>query len=200
MRKLLAAAALAVISCNAGAALVDSGSYTTDTDQGLDWLDLSETAGMSYTEALAANSSYRLATNSEVEAMFATAFDGYYDTSVNGYSVFSDGAYADQWEDAQNFELLFGNSETGGYSGNYYSYGMYQDEDETWRMMGVYADDDYYNTVYGLEFTNEYGTRASVGHSAFGVYLVRATIPVPAAAWLFISGLGFLSWFSRRQT
>ena len=102
MRKLLVAATLAVISCNAGAALVDNGSYTTDTDQGLDWLDLSETAGVSYTEALAANSDYRLASNTEVEALFATAFDGYYDTSVNGYSRFRDGAYADLEENAHH--------------------------------------------------------------------------------------------------
>ncbi|MDX2420426.1 MAG: VPLPA-CTERM sorting domain-containing protein [Nitrospirota bacterium] len=27
-----------------------------------------------------------------------------------------------------------------------------------------------------------------------------STVPVPAAVWLFGSGLGFLGWFRRRQT
>ena len=37
-----------VVSFNAGAALIDNGTYTTDTASGLDWLDLTETTGLSF--------------------------------------------------------------------------------------------------------------------------------------------------------
>jgi len=46
-------ACLLVATFNAKAALIDNGQYTTDTASGLDWLDLTETDGMSF-DAVAA--------------------------------------------------------------------------------------------------------------------------------------------------
>ena len=70
----------------AQAALIDNGTYTSDTESGLDWLDFSETVGLSYTASLAANSGWRLATNPEVTNLVAVAFDGFYETDSLGYS------------------------------------------------------------------------------------------------------------------
>lgn len=59
------------------AALIDNGSTTTDTDTGLEWLDLTETVGLSYADALASpyvtNDGYRSATSVEVATLFTNA-------------------------------------------------------------------------------------------------------------------------------
>jgi len=41
-------AVLAMLSLNAGAAIIDNGSYTTDTSAGLDWLDVTASLGRSF--------------------------------------------------------------------------------------------------------------------------------------------------------
>ena len=50
------------------ATIIDNGDYTTIN--GLDWLDLSATINMSVSDALAANSSYKLATKSMNSSFF----------------------------------------------------------------------------------------------------------------------------------
>jgi len=204
-------------SYSAGAALIDSGIYTTDTNQDLQWLDLSETIGMSVTDALAANEGWRLATNTEVEAMFWQAFPNYeanrvgfdfaqYTTDPNvDEGIYTGPPYAELVPDVENFISLFG--ATVDITSNVYyakSNGYYQDEDGTWRITGVlkYLVDDVTDyetyTVNGLD---HYGSYSGSANSSFGTYLVRATvIPIPAAVWLFGSALAGLGWMRRKQT
>ena len=67
---------LAFISFNASAALIDNGTYTTDTDSGLDWLDLTETTGITRDNLLPQMVSggqfeeWRYATSAEVVALW----------------------------------------------------------------------------------------------------------------------------------
>jgi len=184
------------ISLNASAALVDIGNHTTDTDSGLDWLDLSETSGLGTAAALAANSGWRYAANSEIEALFGVAFDGYYDTQPNGLSLSVDVEYADQAADVTAWENLFGYSSTVNY---FWSYGFYQDEDSLWKNIGTRREFGGDTVVVGLENTGDISSLVANGSPSFGTYLVRTTVPVPAAVWLFGSALAGLGWFRRKQ-
>ena len=55
-----------LFAVSAGATLIDMGLVTRDTDQGIDWLDLTETDGLSATDALAAFAGFQVATSSQV--------------------------------------------------------------------------------------------------------------------------------------
>lgn len=61
----------------ASALLVDAGTTTIDTDTNLEWLDLTETLGLSYADALASSfvtvDGFRSATSLEVSALFTNA-------------------------------------------------------------------------------------------------------------------------------
>jgi hypothetical protein len=85
-------ACIAVVSINVNALLIDNGSYTTDIDTELDWLDASYTIGKNYYEASAGfdthlDGGWRYATVAEVDNIFSKLFDGYYDTNAYGSSV-----------------------------------------------------------------------------------------------------------------
>jgi hypothetical protein len=65
------------------------------------------------------------------------------------------------------------------------------------RLMGVYwAYAASSLVVYGPEFKNVYSN--SETSPVLGTYLVRATIPIPAAVWLFGSALGVMGWMRRK--
>lgn len=211
MRFLLLFIAL-TIAVPVHAALVDKGSFTTDTGSGLDWLDLTETDNMSMLDAVAANSGWRLATESEVQGLFAQLFDGYYanDAFGIGYSYSYDGpTYADQIEDILNMQSLFGVSIVEGQTWQY-TMGMYLDDgacygDPCVRLLGARYINSTYHMVYGpdywpsdsQELNNTYYDINS--DAAWGTFLVRSTVvPIPAAAWLFTSALAGLGFFRRR--
>jgi hypothetical protein len=178
------------------AALIDSGSFTTDTASELDWLDLTATIGMSYTDALAANGGWRYATNSEVENLFSVAFNGYYDTNPNHFSNSVDGAYVNNVVDASNFISLFG--ETLQTPVSHASYGFYFDEDNIYRMMGAFQNESS-TQIVSNEYVTTYTGFVDGGATDKGVYLVRSSVvPIPAAAWLFGSALAGLGWFRRK--
>jgi len=98
MRKLAVLATVAVSMAPTHAALIDNDTFTTDTETGPDWLDLSVTDGVSVFAAEEIEG-WRVASNSEVEALFATTFDGFYTTGTyfnyTGGSRESDSAYGD---------------------------------------------------------------------------------------------------------
>ncbi|MCW9057201.1 MAG: VPLPA-CTERM sorting domain-containing protein [Gammaproteobacteria bacterium] len=195
-----------VLSTSANAALIDNVTYTTDTATGLDWLDLNLTNTTSYNNALASlpDQGWRYATSADVMGLFSVAFDGYYDTNTYGYSSSTEGAYADQAVDSAAFQALFGLTEVGSFSStsglvNYTgSYGFFMDEGNVLRLMGTYQDNTGYIDVYR---NYQAGYRAEHAYGWIGTYMVRDTtvVPVPAAVWLFGSGLIGLAGFARRK-
>jgi len=183
----------------ANAALIDNGGFTTDSVSGLDWLDLSVTQSQSYNSAPTKNAGWRYATNLEVVGLFNTAFAGYTDT--NTIKHYSDsnalGAYADQSIDATAFMDLFGVS--GVASSFTASFGFYRDESNILRQMGVQQFATY-SRVFSEENTNNWNGYENLGVQGNGVFLVRTSVvPVPAAVWLFGSGLIGLAGFARRK-
>jgi len=204
--KLASAATALVLSTSANAALIDNGTYTTDDVTGLEWLDLSITDAQAYSSAETLNSGWRYATNAEVVNLFETMFDGYYDTNLTSYSSRSfDGAYADQQEDVARFQELFGlTHDITHYEGRYDqgSYGMYRDEDGILRFLGAFDQTDeneiFATSVLGTEYYLNYDDCCSQGHQSAGIFMVSA-VPVPAAVWLFGSGLIGLVGFARRK-
>jgi hypothetical protein len=189
-----------LFGANANANFIDNGSYTTDFNFSLDWLDLSATKEMTMVDALAANEGWRFATHSEVRSMFSRMFDGYYDTNSSGYSYTLDGAYADQNEDVLQFQSLFGLTQNPNEQVES-TYGLYIDKDGIVRMLGSsyrpYVDASF---VYG-NYSPDYGANYDSGTSATGTFLVRTSaVPVPAAVWLFGSALAGLGWMRRKQS
>jgi hypothetical protein len=172
------------------AALVDNGVFNSDSETGLDWLDLSFTTNLLPDDAATANPGWRVATYTEIENLFWTAFDGYYDTDPAGWSDTLDGpTYADQAVDVQNFLNIFGSTyvDFGGGDYQYLAMGNYLNEFGANRVMGAIESPDSQSTVLGLNF--------NLGATSNGSFLVRETvIPVPAGLWLFASGLFSLGW------
>lgn len=184
-------ACLAFYSFNASAALIDNGTYITDTDTGLDWLDLAETTGQSSINALFNNPDYRHATISEVADVFAKLFPNY---SGNHYG--QDFRLNVNTADIVNFISLFGL--TSSYSE---SNGIVKDDSSDWKYVGAYrTTNDSINRVYGPAGTLNYNHIAAGGFG-YGYYMVHetSTVPLPPAVWLFGSGLLGLVGMARRR-
>jgi hypothetical protein len=73
MKSLTLILAFALFAQPATAALIDLGTITRDTDQGIEWLDPTETVGLSLAEALALFPGWELATHSQVCGFVAQA-------------------------------------------------------------------------------------------------------------------------------
>ena len=198
LKKILALVSL-TLSVAANSALVDNGNFTYDSDQGLDWLDFTETAGLSYSDALAANSGWRLATNLEIESLHATGFDGYFSTNPNDFSSELGGGspYSDQEEDFTNWINLFGDTGFPAQS----SRGFYLDENSVWRVIGVTVAVAGGNSlIFGTNFGFNGSSDIDGGRDGFGFALVRtATVPIPAAIWLFGTALIGMASLKRKQ-
>ena len=176
----------------------------TDTDSSLDWLKLTETVGYSYTSVASQLGTgdqfdgWRYATNLEVASLF-TAFGlpldahlsvtGPVDTSIVNFAntmgnilndanpIFSYGARG-----------IIGES----YGGNMYQAGAY------------YITSSQSNIYVGPYLGGGSSTVSTTGASLnLGSYLVReasiSAVPVPAAVWLFGSGLLGLIGVARRK-
>ena len=196
----------AIISTDWQAA--DDNLITQDTNSGLEWLDLTVTVGMSY-DAVSAQlgvggdyEGWRYATTSELIGFF-DAFggdSGYY----SGWSTQNNGLFdviAPYWGDL--FCSNYSSCPTGeGYSQVIHN-GIFSDASNATRSQ-IYdrpvngqPDVTTYDNVLvdGIQIPN------TIALEGMGSALVRdvSAVPVPAAAWLFGSGLLGLIGVARRK-
>ena len=175
---------LILSSSGANATLIDHTSYTTDTTFGLDWLDLSATAGQSVASALSSNSGWSYANNTQVSNLLSSFGITYVFTAGIATSM------SPTVPQVTNFQSLFGVTGGSGYTlGGYFN--------------GAVGHSTYLcisNNICGLggSFTND--VDLSGGNGIVGVFLVRSSETVPEPATLALLALGLLGLgFSRRK-
>jgi len=202
------------LSTSVNAALIDDDEYTTDDINGLEWLDLSYTSNISYSDAYDAvatqsGGGWDYASESQVRTMFDQIFSTWSPTSPSGFS--QDTNYTAQ---ADRFSTLFGSSYTADpeFESRTVSFGLYLDDLDVLRMLGVenYANPLNSDSIYGA-LTENYSVLNSQSNEQFATFMVRASsinldpmdpmspVPVPAAVWLFGSGLIGLVGLARRK-
>ena len=203
---------LAVVSFNTSAAIISAdwqtagdNLITQDTTSGLEWLDLTATTSRSYSDISSKLGSgqefdgWRYATSTEISGFF-DAFGGdsnYY----NGWSTQNNGlfdAIAPYWGDTR-CEVVGGCS-----PGDLYSYAINADSAGTGNVWWTILNDNLgdptsmtqdYISILGAERIE------TTANAALGSALVRdvSAVPVPAAVWLFGSGLIGLIEVARRK-
>ena len=190
---ILATALLFIASLGtAQAALVALGDYTTDTDTGLDWLDHSLTAGMSLDQVNAQLSvgglfeGWQVATLGQAQTYLANAgWIGSFDSS-NTSNIGFTSAFAATTTDSYYNDF----AETLGASSFL--------DDPAGDFGNTHLIDDQNTGITTYSYTAPVDT--SVASQNSSTFLVRTSaVPVPAAAWLFLSGLAGLSGIGRSR-
>jgi len=199
-----------VLSTSANAALIDNGTYFTDTDSNLNWLKLTETLSRSYNDVyanLSAGGDYegwQFATSTQFEDLMIGqnitsntpgCFGGLnFCGAVNGQAAVDEivelfGDIGERYTRGRQTESYHG-----------YNYGYIADKNTT----STINDANYIALISST--TDSVRTYASwdeadvSGNRVRGSYLVRPTVvPIPAAVWLFGSGLIALAGFARRK-
>lgn len=206
--KTLALSTLVFISPPLTAAILDLGSVTRDTSTGLDWLDLTETLGRSYLDVSGKMDEgeefygWRHATRDEVRQLWINF--GLPDGTNS--SVQLDSPLGDNYRHA--VELLGdtivehfdgrGHGTIGVTGSSFSTYWNYLAGMHNWNP-GMHSHDDGTETVPVPYNRTEHV--ASVSSGWIGNYLVAPSpVPLPAAAWLFISAITGLAYLKRRQS
>ena len=190
-----------VLSTGVNAALIDDVGSFTDDITGLVWGDMYRTDGLSYNQVLAsmqtggANEGYRVATASEVLELYNAYIPTELSTSSIGVNVGPETGVAAIFFD------FFGPTHVGyeGLSDERYILGHTSDFRS--ENMNYHLTIQLFEDAFGGDIFFSYNTSSileNVSHENFGTYIVSA-VPVPAAAWLFGSGLIGLVGFARRK-
>jgi hypothetical protein len=191
---------------------------TLDTETGIEWLDLTQTDGMSINQAEnllnSTFSGWRLPTRTEVTEMMVNAFPGQA-AFVQGPGSFSGTTFDDE---ADSFRGLFGHTNTD--STFDYTFGLFKNDDGQTRNVitsGVQdrRSDDAAWLYSNYNLSDDY----SYSHINFGVYLVSDGgttlssqldpsmnsnnanyVAVSAPALLGLTSLGLFGFAARRRS
>lgn len=201
----------AFFSINANAAILSTdwqtagdNLVTRDTTTGLEWLDLSVTSGRTYDD-IAANlgagqefDGWRYATGAEISDLW-TSFGGnpaYY----NGFSTENDGLFQ---LIAPYLGDLYCNGNIACDTGNGYSFMLTSDEYAGGGHYAALMLNAYYHPDAATQdnFSLHESIVTTYAPAEMGSALVRSitVVPVPAAIWLFVSGLVGLGFMTRRK-
>ena len=181
------ALALGLAAGGAHAALVDNGSSMIDTGTGLEWLALTQTQGLTWNQAestvYVTSQGYVHATDEQVITLFTNA--GFL-TTDNTNNPANDPA-------ANELLAKLGCTQ---FCGTVNATGRgFAD----WN--GTFTTRPNYHTSglgAGAATTSLLTSNLDLADSTAGHYLVRAAVPLPAAAWLFGGALGVLGWVRRK--
>lgn len=204
MKKILSLIVLLGFSLKSNAALINFDAFSNgdglaayDASTNLVWLDLSETTGLSYNDALttinAIDSDWRYATNAEVNALTAKMFPSYAPNHALQYQIncpAGDSCYteAEAWLDVLGVTPDINNDQV------QYSFGFYSDENNVLRMSGTRIN-------FITEFANLYGESFAVDYNFYrnrgslynyGSFLVKEGVveaSAPSALGLLAFGL-----------
>jgi hypothetical protein len=185
------------ISSSANAALIDFGEFTRDTDTGLEWLDLTESTGLSYNDVSSQFGAggqfegWAYASVVQIDSLFDSAGGtGPYDIQDKGFQ---------QSSTAVSTLLAFWGTTAGdGFSLPFQSSFIIGTSPlpVNQHEVGLVALNLETNSIMTSSGFNSQADDFT--HQAYGHALVRV-VPIPAAVWLFGSGLIGLIGFSRRK-
>ena len=173
------------------------GLLTVDTDSGLEWLDLDQSAGLSFNQIMSGtggwlDQGFRIATFDEARFLF--------DNSGLMFTTYGGTSHQNKENMTELLSLL--GVELNPQTGTSYFHGFTEDFDPvfpgTHRMFyfGQYTTtDERYWLRDNMHIDPDYAIT-----DRYGAFMVRETVvPAPAASWLFLSGLLFLGKIYHRR-
>ena len=198
--KILLGASFLFFSAIANATLIDNIDWSTDTDSGLDWLDVTNTVGRNYNEISSLMDygeefyGWRYATGAEFQEMVINF------TGVNTAS-WDTVLYWDS-QIIQELQSLIGTTYFDSNNSLYGTQGFLEDTNINGNHMGASFSSRILNDGRYLgESRVEQGYYSpSVAQPSFGSFLVRdnVSVPEPSIIWLLGSGLVLIG-FARRK-
>ncbi len=217
--------ALLIINTPVNASIVNNGIYTTDTDTGLDWLDLTETKGLSVTNVYSnyiSSGNWRYASGDQLNQLIFN----YSGSVTNGYDSTDQPAHRIDGL----IDLLGPTGNTGFqvFNNGHYIFGLLKEfttelncaglsciaTNQSWvASMTHYAIDSITVDILGTPTTialTDYSKTHDFKHDQtepradIGSFLIRDTtsssVPLPSAIWLLVSGLFAVFGISRRKS
>jgi len=186
-----------------------------DGEYGLEWLDFGThngdavTFGTSMDTALVnyGDQGFRYATETEVSDLFSFFFTNFSDSGSGTMTVGEDPDLL-LIQERNSWLVGFGTHEqtTGSDLGQtLYSAGMYLDDDDgsvQYAGFKIFLDPDVSTKFYSTEFVTSSNLLTNSYNPNLGVFMVRdyvPAVPIPAAVWLFGSGLLGLVAVARRK-
>jgi len=218
-------ASLMALSCNVSAttivSIVDHGTYVSDTVTGLDWLDITETAGWSYNQVVGEMGSggafegWSYATRAQVSTLF-DAFGGDSDYYSNTWSTQNNGLLEAIGPLMGDLGCEIRGCTPGDGLSHFITADIATAADEGGKPPGTIEAGEHWSAVvydYVTPHDTSFEEYVSISQLTeaddysdleFGSALIRTSfvtspVPVPASVWLFGSGLLGLVGIAKRK-